>query len=149
MYCSIDDLKAIIPEKDLINLTNDTAPAVEINTNTVAECVEFADELINASLRNQYKLPLEFVPKMVSNLSADISAYRLYSRRPRTIPEHIKDNYKFARETLLQLQKGAISLDLPNEHEDENIQAPKAVYMTNKKIIDRLFSDSVMSAFRC
>lgn len=149
MYCSIADLKSIISEKDLINLTNDTTPAVEINSAMVSECVEFADELINASLRNQYKLPLAFVPKMVSNLSADISAYRLYSRRPRAIPEHIKDNYKYARETLLQLQKGAIALDLPTEHDGEQLQAPRAVYLTNKKILDKIFSDSIMKGFRC
>lgn len=143
MYCNLDDLISIIPEKELINLSNDK-PADTINRVTVNICMSFADELINASLRNKYRLPLSFVPDLVKQLSADITAYRVYSRRPKDVPEHIKQNYEFALKILANIQKGITVLDLPSEHPDESgVQASSSMYITNKRPEDRRFPESL------
>lgn len=143
MYCKLADLVSIIPERELINLTNDK-PADTINQETINTCMSFADELINASLRNKYRLPLSFVPDLVRQLSADITAYRVYSRRPKDVPEHIKQNYEFALKILANIQKGTTVLDLPSEHPDEEgVQSSSSMYITNKRPEDRRFTDEM------
>lgn len=147
MYCNLKDLISIIPEKELINLSNDK-PADTINQETINTCMSFADELINASLRNKYSLPLSFVPDLVRQLSADITAYRVYSRRPKDVPEHIKQNYEFALKILANIQKGTTVLDLPSEHpEEDGVQGSSSMYITNKRPEDRRFPDKMWSSY--
>ena len=147
MYCTLENLISIIPEKELINLSNDK-PSDSINEETIAICMKFADELINASLRNKYSLPLKYVPELVRQLSADITAYRVYSRRPKDVPEHIKQNYEFAIKILANIQKGITVLDLPSEHPEESgVQSSSNMYMTNKRPEDKRFPDSMWGMY--
>lgn len=149
MYCTVDEIKNIIPESELINLTVD-----EPDENSVIDEQRFndvsawADDFINGYIRAKYRLPLVFVPTLVTKLSSDIVAYRLYMRRPQDMPEHIKNNYKFALDTLSQIQKGIIILDLPSEHPDEEIQKPQPSYLSNKNNRSIYFDDRAFSAFR-
>lgn len=147
MYCEIADLKSIIPEKELINLSNDSV-STTINEEIINTCGSYADELINASLRNKYSLPLSYIPNLIKQIASDITAYRLYSRRPREIPDHIKKNCDDAQKILLNIQKGITVLDLPSEHKEiENIQSSANPYLTNKTRGDRKFNDSMWSHY--
>lgn len=147
-YSSLDNLLEIIPKQQLINLTNDTAPAVEINNEKITSAIGYADKLIDSYLRNKYVLPLKFIPELISQLSTDIAAYRLYSRRPSSIPKHIENNFQEAKEILANLQKEKMILDLPTEHEGENVASPAQMISTNKSKKDRIFSDDLMEKFR-
>lgn len=149
MYCTLKDIKNIIPESELINLTVDE-PTNEsiVDEQRFDDVSSLADEVINSYIRAKYKLPLKFVPGQIQTLAADITAYRLYSRRPETMPEHIEKNYKIALDTLLQIQKGIIILDLPDEHPDEDIQKPQPSYLSNKGNRSVYFDDRAFSAFR-
>ena len=146
-YCDIDGILATLSERELINLTNDITPASEVNMEIFNTCAEFADELINASLRNKYGLPLSFVPLLVESLARDITAYRLYSRRPIKMPEQIKENYENSLNILSKLQKGTIVLDLPSEHKDEVVASTSSAILTNKRKSDRRFTDEVLKGF--
>lgn len=147
-YSTLENLTNIIPLKELINLTNDTAPATEINIDKINNAVEYADELINTYLRNKYVLPLKYVPMIIQQVSADIAAYRLYSRRPGKLPEHIKESYEEAKKILSNLQKEQMLLDLPSEHPNEEVAKSAKMITTNKSSTSRIFNDSMWSSFR-
>ncbi|MGN0014947.1 MAG: gp436 family protein [Candidatus Gastranaerophilaceae bacterium] len=147
-YSSLENLTNIIPMKELINLTNDTAPATEINIGKINQAIEYAEELTNTYLRNKYVLPLKFVPVIIQQVATDIAAYRLYSRRPGKIPEHIKDGYEEAKKILSNLQKEQMLLDLPAEHPNEEITRSAKMITTNKTSSSRVFNDDMWSQFR-
>ena len=148
-YCNIEDVKNIVPEPELINLTNDEITQdSKINTDVLNLVIQHADDLINGFLRTRYKLPLSFTPPIVQTLSADISAYRVYIRRPSDVPEHIVKNYEKALSLLDKIQSGKILLDLPSEHPDEEIQRPALAFRTNKTEKDRIFNDNFLRSFR-
>ena len=119
-YCRFEDITNIVPERELINLTNDK-PSVD----SVADVSRFeavskdTDSLINGYLRGRYKLPFSSVPSVIRQIAVDICAYRLYSRRSQKIPEHIV-----------------------------KIAPPKSGFRCSKTKKDRLFNDRVMKAFR-
>ena len=148
-YCSVNEIKTIVPEDELINLTVDNPD--EDSTVDVAmfeDISKYADELINGYLRSRYTLPLSLVPDLIKKLASDIVAYRLYLRRPQDIPEHIKENYKMAVRTLSEIQKGTFILDMPQEHPDQEVQKPKPSFLTNKNSNSRYFNDSYFNKFR-
>lgn len=146
-YSSIETLTTLIPLQELINLTNDE-PACEVNAARVKDAINYADEIINSYLRNKYVLPLKFVPPIIVNLSTDIAAFRLYSRRPRKLPEHIQSSYDTAIKILTSIQKEQMILDLPEEHPDEKVTSPAKMIITNKTSSSKIFSDSLMKGFR-
>lgn len=146
MYCDLDEIKSIIPQKDLINLTNDTTPADTVNINIVEDCAEFADELINSYIRKRYQLPLKNVPKILSKIAADITAYRLYSRRSNKIPEQIQRNCEYAMDNLKLLKDGQIVLDVSG-NSNADILSLNSTYLSNKTRQDRIFNDNVMRTF--
>jgi len=148
MYTSIDNLTSIIPETHLINLTNDTPSASEINEAKLSSAIEYAERFIDAYLRNKYVLPLKFVPDLIVQISSDITAYRLYSRRPSKIPEHIKENYEEAKKLLEKIQKEQIVLDLPQEHPDKEVTKANSMILTNKTNGSTKFNDQVWSGFQ-
>lgn len=145
MYCTIDDLINRITERTLINLTQDKSPATTINEEIANDNISIADDLINSSLRNKYKLPLATVPNLVKQISADITIYRLYCRRPQDVPENYKKNYEIALQILKDLQSGSKKLDLPSSLGDSSVSASSsALYVTDKADEDRMFPDAVL-----
>lgn len=148
-YCNLEDVKNIVPEPELINLTNDEITSDStINMDVLNLIINHADDLIDGYLRTRYKLPLKFTPSILQTISADISAYRVYLRRPSDIPEHIVKNYEKAISLLDKIQAGKILLDLPSEHPDEEIQKPPQVFRTNKTENDKIFNDNFLRKFR-
>lgn len=149
MYSNLKDILNIIPEKELVNLTNDEITSdSKINQDVLNLAINHADNLIDCALRVKYKLPLSFVPPVITTLSTDISAYRVYIRRPADIPEHIVKNYDKALSILEKISTGKMLLDLPNEHPDENIQHAASTIRVNKKSSDRIFNERFLNTFR-
>lgn len=147
-YCTVEDILTIIPEQDLINLTNDNpscTPAIDQN---VCDAVGItAGGIIDGYLRGKYTLPLEFVPEIVRQIACDICAYRLYNRRPQTMPEHIKTNHENALKLLKDIQKGDFKLETPEEVKDISFQKPKSSFLVNKKVSDKIFDERTLRAF--
>lgn len=147
MYCTIEDLINRVTEKTLVNLTNDVIPANTIKREIAEDNITIADDLINSSLRNKYVVPLKSVPNLVKQLSADITIYRLYCRRPQNVPENYKKNYEVALQILKDLQSGAKVLDIPSSSFDggntaQSVQS--ALYLTDKADEDRIFTDDFL-----
>lgn len=142
MYCTVNDLLTRIDEKVLINLTNDSFPAQEINAQLVNETIEIADDMINASLRNKYHLPLNNIPKIINQISADIVIYRLYSRRPQDIPQNYIRNFEYAVSVLKDLQTGVKVLEINSSETSETVLNPQ-MYMCDKTEEDRRFNGRI------
>lgn len=147
-YTTVENLITLIPKQELINLTNDTAPATDIAMDKVDSAISYADEYINSYLRNKYVLPLKYVPELIVQVATDITAYRLYSRRPRKLPEHIKESFDNATQILKSLQKEHMILDLPSEHPDKTVTKPAQMIVTSSSSSSRIFNDRVMNSFR-
>lgn len=138
MYCTRADIEAKrIAYPHLVELVDDEATgefydgagAVPPTANTqplysnvaselnkrVNECIEDADNEINAYLNGVYPTPLAdgSVPAIINTLSVNISTYYLYVRRNNPLPEPIKDLYAGSVQMLKQLAARKISLAIP------------------------------------
>ena len=146
-YCTIEDIKNVIPEKELINLTNDSPSVVglSVDQSRFEAVSEDSDSLINGYLRARYNLPLANIPRTIVQIATDVCAYRLYLRRPQKIPEHITNNYNKALALLADIQKGKFLLETPQESpETSEVSSVKSVYRVNKTKNDKIFTDKIM-----
>lgn len=111
MYCTLDDLEKILPESDLIELTDDTIPPVAVNAANANKAITDSSEMIDGYLRGKYDLPLDPAPGLLNTLCGQIAVYLLYARRHRLeMPEGVNLRYKNAVKTLEEIQKGNIKL---------------------------------------
>lgn len=147
-YCTIEDIKNIIPERELINLTNDNpSESFVIDESRFEAVCIVADSLINGYVRARYKLPLKTTPLFIKQISQDICAYRLYTRRPREIPGHIVKNYEYAINNLKEIKKGNLLLEDCTEDSESELQPPKTGFRTNKSAKSRIFNENLMRAY--
>ena len=110
-YCTINDIKDIIPERDLIQLTDDDG-AGEIDTSRVDNAIKDASNEIDSWIGKKCKLPLTTVPPVVKSLAARMAAYNVHMRRPDAMPEEIKERNKAAMKTLEAFAAGKITLGI-------------------------------------
>ncbi len=170
MYCTLDDIRNVIAEKDLVNLTNDfhrlpppksrdaevsgltpltsSIPANKVNEDLFESVSADADSLINGYLRARYKLPLSNTPKFIKTIATDICAYRLYSRRPQEIPKHIVNNFELAIKQLEDVKKGNLLLETTSEDEESGVSKPKSGFRCSKTKKDKIFTDKLMKNYR-
>ncbi|MEI8390477.1 MAG: DUF1320 domain-containing protein [bacterium] len=143
MYCTLYDIKQQVSENTLIEITDDIQ-ANEINTEIVDEAILYSETLIDGYLRGRYTLPLATIPVLIKIIAADLTVFRLYSRRFQTdMPESINDKYKNSVKLLEQIQKGIISLGI----EVPASPPERGEYMTNKTSSDRIFTKSFINKF--
>lgn len=111
MYCILDDIKGVMADAELIQLTDDTIPPAAINVANVDKAIARADELIDGYLRGRYTLPLSSVSGLIRDLAVDIVVYNLFKRRKKNkMPEAVSDDYKNALKILENIQKGTIAI---------------------------------------
>lgn len=141
-YCSLTDLRLAIPAQTLIWLSNDTAPATEVNASVIGEAVRQAEELIDAHLRGRYQLPLDPVPTVVKDIAVNLARHWLYSRRPegRELPDAVTRTYKSALQLLETIRDGRLTLGLPTgqaqpEPGEVRVRAPRRRF--GKDLLDR------------
>ena len=143
IYCTIADLEKIVPSQDLIELTDDTVPAVAVVTANVDKAIADAGEMIDGYLRARYSLPLTPAPGLINTLACDIAVYRLYARRVKlTPPEGVAERYKNALKLLGQIQKGEISLGAGSSPTSEASNDSVSVSAD-----DRLFTRKTMEKY--
>jgi phage gp36-like protein len=144
-YCDSYDILQVLPEIELIQLTDDTNTA--INDDVLNAAISFADTTINSYLRSRYTLPLSEIPELIKVFAIDLTIYRLHSRRMiREMPESILNSYKTVIAELGKIQKGIVSLGLESESEDTQLSGHRE-FVSNKTSTDRLFSKEVMDDY--
>ncbi|MEW5745278.1 MAG: DUF1320 domain-containing protein [Nitrospirota bacterium] len=141
-YSTLDDLKKPLPEKNIIELTDDDGLGV-VDQTKVDEAIAYADQLIDGYLRGRYSLPLSTVPGLIKQLSVDLAIFHLYGRRfEMELPEGIMARYKNAIKLLEQIQKGLISLGIESAS-----TGSQGIYKSNKTSDDRTFSKDILDTF--
>jgi phage gp36-like protein len=124
MYCVLDDIKGVMPDAELIQLTDDTIPPAAINEANVDKAIARADELVDGYLRGRYTLPLSSVSGLIRDLAVDIAVYNLFKRRKKNkMPEAVSDDYKNALKILENIQKGSITIGADVVSSPDPVQA--------------------------
>lgn len=108
-YCTLEDMKKLVPEEDLVGLTDDEGLG-PVNQVRVDEAIASADAEIDSYIGGRYRVPLSPVPGVVKKMSVDIAVYNLYSRRVEETPGARKDRYQSAIRQLELIAKGTVSL---------------------------------------
>lgn len=142
-YCTLTDLKKLIPEVAIIQMTDDEGLGA-INDARVTEAIASADAEIDAYCGTKYAMPFTAVPDIVKKMSADIAIYNLYARQTEAIPETRADRYKNAIRFLRGISDGRISIGEAITPETSAV-ADKAA--TNKTDVDRIFNKDNLSGF--
>jgi phage gp36-like protein len=110
-YCTQADILGVIPEQELIQLTDDLIPPVMINAAVVDQAIAQAESLINGYIGGRYQLPLVTVPELVKTFALDITVYKIYLRRKKKTPlEGVKAAYEDAMKQLRDVQSGKLFL---------------------------------------
>lgn len=138
-YCTLNDIRAQLPESNIVQLTDDEGFGV-IDQLRVGMAISVADSIINGYLGGRYTLPLETVPDLIKTIAIDITIYKLYERRLELeMPESMLNRYKNAVRLLEYIQKGTVSIDVQEEGEEAGY------YKTNKTLDDRMFDKAKLS----
>jgi phage gp36-like protein len=114
MYCTLDDLKKLISEETLIQLTDDESTGAVV-TSRIDEATAQADGEINSYCAAKYEVPFVPVPEIIRKCSVDITVYNLFSRRVEEFPPARADRYKNAVRLLEGIAGGAISVGIDPE----------------------------------
>ena len=134
-YSTLDDIRQIVTENTLIQLIDDNQTGA-VDQDKVDDAIAYSQEVIDGYLRGRYELPLTRLPGVIKILSADLTFYRLYSRRFDTdLPEAVRDKFKTSIRILEQIQKGQILLDSEIPEQIPNLYR----FKTNKTFQDKMF----------
>jgi phage gp36-like protein len=110
-YCLLADILGVIPELELMQMTDDLVPPVQVNEAVVDQAISQATSLINGYIGGRYQLPLVTTPELVHTFAVDISVYKIYLRRKKkTLPDGIKTAYEDAMKQLRDVQSGRLAL---------------------------------------
>ncbi len=142
-YCTLDDIKKLLPEEALVQLTDDEG-AGSINPARVTEAIAQADADIDSYCAARYDLPFSPIPAVVKKLSVDIAIYNLYSRLVEEIPETRAERYKNAVRMLEGIAKGTITIGAATTPAAADEQGgPEAT----KSATDRTFTKTTMEGY--
>ena len=142
MYSTLTDIKKLIPEESIIQLTDDENTGAVVESR-VTEAIAQADAEIDSYCGGKYSVPFTVVPDIVKKISVDIAIYNLYSRRVEEIPETRTDRYKNAIRQLEGISKGTISIG----EAAEPTAADQGGTETNKTESDRIFTRGNLDGF--
>jgi len=142
-YCTLDDIKALLPEDVLIQLADDEGLGV-VNQTRVDEAVAQSDAEIDSYCGGRYQVPVAPAPELLKKLSVDIAIYNLYSRTVMTMPEVRGERYRNAIRQLEGIAKGLISLGVGSTPEPADSGSGAE---TNKPTDTNVFSRDKMEGF--
>jgi phage gp36-like protein len=111
MYCTQADIEAVIPEAELIQLTDDTVPPFMVDAAKISAAIAAAGELIDGYISSRYQLPLTNCPALVKRISVDLAVYEIFMRRKkRAVPETVQKTYDNAMRLLNAIAGGKVTL---------------------------------------
>ncbi len=132
-YSNIDDLKELLPESILVEISNDQVAADEIDMNAIEAAIRKADSMINGYVGVQKQVPLDPVPGMIKTISANLAVYNLYRRR-NMVPEIWQDQYKADTAVLLKISSGQISIGVAATERKKESPAQALTHSSPKKM---------------
>lgn len=108
-YCTLADIIKLLPEAQLIRLTDDESLGA-VNTDRVQEAIDSAAEEIDAWIGARVALPLSKAVPMLTQINVDMAVYNLYSRYSESMPDTREKRYQNAVRVLGKISDGSISL---------------------------------------
>jgi len=141
-YCTLEDIKKLLPEEIIIQLTDDENQGV-VNQARVDEAIAQADAEIDSYCGSKYSVPFSTVPDIVKKISVDIAIYNLYSRKVEEIPATRAERYKNAIRQLEGIAKGIISIG----EDPEPPRPSEGGSEVNKTTNDRVFTRDKLEGF--
>lgn len=142
MYSTLDDIRKLVPEEAIVQLTDDEGLGT-VNQTRVDEAIAQADAEVDSYCGGHYSVPFGTTPEIVKKLSVDIAIYNLYSRRVEELPGVRAQRYKNAVRQLEAIAKGTLSLGVdpaPAAPTDSSAE-------TNKPTDTNVFSRDNMEGF--
>jgi phage gp36-like protein len=144
-YCTLDDIKEVLPEAMLIDLTDDRTPSQAIVQSVVDAAIGTAGETMNGFLRGRYTLPLPSEGiGLLKSIAVSLAVFELYCRRPddsKELPDHIQKKWTNANKLLELIQKGTVTLGI-----EQGVTEP-GEFKCNKTSSDRMFPKSVLDMY--
>jgi len=110
-YCLLEDIREVISDKELIQLTDDALTGAIVESR-VAQGIASADAEIDSYCAARYTVPFSPVPAVIKKCSVDIAVYNLHARRTKTIPEARQVRYDNAVRILRDIAEGKASIDV-------------------------------------
>lgn len=108
-YCTLASILERIPEKVVIQLTDDDRLGA-VDQVKVDAAIARAEGEIDAWCGGRYAVPFATVPPVIAELAADLAVYHLYARKVEKIPETRVDGWKNAVRLLEKISEGKVSL---------------------------------------
>ncbi len=147
MYCTLEDLKKALPERILLQLTDDENEEQFVISppngaySRVVSAITDADSMIDGYVSGRYTLPFPVVPQLIKQISVNLTICGLYERNHEAeLPEAIISRRKAFIKTLESLQDGTIVL--PGQEKEEPAQ-----YLVSKTDADQEFPDSLLNQY--
>ena len=148
MYCSINDLRELLEEDSLLDLTDDegdgsfvVSPTPNAAYKRILSAIKEADGIIDSYLCGRYETPLNSVPDIIVKVSAHLTICNLFQRRPKSrIPEDLTERRRGQINLLKDMQSGKAKL--PGLI--DNSVAPAGDYLCSKTKNDTMFDDATM-----
>lgn len=132
-YCTIDDLKAAMPESVLIQLTDDEKTG-SVNTARVSAAITAAESEINGYCEARYTVPFTTVPTIIKKMTVDITLYNLFARKGASMEgtrgESVQKRYDNAIRFLTSVSKGTVTVGTPEAPSAQtmDVKAPTKEY---------------------
>ena len=141
MYCTLDDIKVVMPDVFIAQTSNDDDSS-EISTEIVDAVIASVSDTIDSYLRNRYALPIAEgdVPPALRDAASVMCKYKLWTRRIEDAPQGLIDDNAKAIEYLNRIQKGAVKLDLSGTHGGR----PQMIKVQTS---EQIFSNDLLSRF--
>ena len=126
MYCTITDLFSFMPEKHIIELSNDVSPYSTVNDPIVEDVTTQADSLIDSYLIQKMTVPLTVVPDLIRTISCKISIHYLHTRKS-IMSEIWQKEFDRCMKTLDLIASGKLSLTTATAASNSYIASSSAV----------------------
>jgi len=108
-YLIIDDIRASLPEDELMRLTDDEGLGV-VDEARVGDAIASAVSEVDAYCGGRYRVPVSPVPELLKKLTVDIVIYNLYGRAVGEIPGSRSERYRNAIRQLEGISSGSVTL---------------------------------------
>jgi phage gp36-like protein len=146
VYTVLTDLNTHISDADLLQLVDDDDEGAIVQSppnkayGRVIDAAHMAQTLIDSYCRGRYTVPLDPIPDIISDISADLTIYFCMMRKKEIAMSPEQDRrYNAAIKTLKSIQEGEIQLY-------DNI-APPPRFVTNKTADSQVFTEDVLRRF--
>lgn len=148
-YCTDADLARLIPERTLVELSNDDPAATMPDAAVLADARSFGQSQCDARLRKRYTLPLPGVPEELRHWAAALARWWLYTRRPGgpAVPTEVSEAKADALRALDAVRDAKMDIDLPPPTDPGGGETIVEAGRLHRRGPERTFSDDLWSRY--